>query len=391
MAKKYIEYKQNFTRFGYQFRLNQMNDSVECNGMRMTDIISATIESKMFDADFTSAAGIKRSYTRLASENAYHPIKEWLDGLLWNGQDIFGNLMRCFTFEHQQISERFFWRFLVGCVGKVMSDGWQQNVMLILDGIQGIGKSHLSGWLLPSDMLNYFVEGGLEPEHKDTKVRVVSNFLWEVGELQGMTKKADLEALKNIITQRQMNVRLPYGHFDIDKPVTCSFIGTVNESGSGFLNDITGNRRFAVVRVNQLDWQYSKLDQTQLWAQIYAAYKAGERGTFTAQEKAEQITINAEYDTLSHVAEFFFSEYDIDLVTYQDTWTPIAEIIKNLELSGLSKSNQRMHFMDLAGILTRGGCCKSNKNKVTGHGRKACYSGIYEKSTQKAGHIPGFP
>ncbi len=361
-----------------------MNDSVECNGQRLGDIELSVIESKMADRGFASAPGVRRSLMRLASENAYHPIKEWLDGLVWGGEDVFGNLMSHFRFEHQGISERFFWRFLVGCVGKVWSDGWEQNVMLTMDGIQGLGKSHLSGWLLPDSMKPYFVEGGLDPDHKDTKIRIVSNFLWEVGELQGTTKKSDIESLKNIITQRRVTVRLPYGRFDIDKPITCSFIGTVNENGAGFLNDVTGNRRFAIVKILDLDWNYIQLDRSQLWAQVNQAYQNGEKGTFTPAEQAEQHTINSEYDTLSHVEQILLKRYVIDPSRYAGDWIPAAEIIGNLEFDGLVKSNQRLHFMELAGILTKAGCGRSRSNSITGYGRSVCYSGLREKTKVKS-------
>lgn len=384
MTKKYTDYTTEFATLGYSFKLNLMNDSIECNGQRMTDVKQAIIESKMFDRGYQSVAGIRRSIARNAAENSYHPLQKWMNGLQWNGQDHFGEMIQHFKFEHQKISEIFMWRFLVGCVGKVMSDGQEQNFMLVLDGLQGVGKSYWANWLVSKEIRKYFVEGGLDPDHKDTKIRVVSNFLWEVGELQGTTKKADLESLKNIITQKRMTVRLPYGHFDIDKPITCSFIGTVNENGAGFLNDVTGNRRFAIIKVTNLEWDYTKMSQDDLWSQVVAAYKAGERGELTPQEKAEQATINTEYDTISHVEQFLLAHYDIDTVAYSGKWTPINEIIYLLEENGLSRSNQRLNLMELATVLSKWGCGKSRSNPVTGCGRTTCYNGLREKSMQNA-------
>jgi len=383
MTKKYHQYKTAFKSLGYEFRLNVMNDSIECNKSRVTDIQIATIESEMFDRGFTSASGIKRSLKRLSGENQYHPIIEWFDSLNWDGQDVFGNLMTAIKFKHPQISKQFFWRFLVGCVGKVKSNGREQNVMLVMDGKQGLGKSHLCDWLAPDAIQDYFVEGGMSPGQKDTKIRIMSNLLWEVGELQGITKKVDLEALKNTITEKKITVRPPYGENDIVKPAVCSFIGTVNESGAGFLSDITGNRRFAVVNIQAIDWDYTKLDQDQLWAQIVNAYDNGESGVFTPQEKAEQEIINSEYDTLSHVEQYLFASFYIDIDTYQNEWMPINKILDVLELAGLSKSNQRLNQMELAGILQKNSCQKSRVNSITGHGRATCYNGLMEKTVVK--------
>jgi predicted P-loop ATPase len=383
MTKKYPEYKKTFNLLGYQFRLNTMNDSIECNGKRITDIQIATIESQMFDRGFSSAAAINRNLKRLAGEDVYHPISEWFDSLSWNGQDSFGKLMNHITFKHPQISRQFYWRFLVGSVGKVESRGYEQNVMLVLDGPQGIGKSHLCAWIVPKAVRKYFVTGGMNPGQKDTKVRIISNFLWEVGELQGITKKVDLEALKNVITEEKFTVRPPYGKHDITKPATCSFFGTVNESGAGFLSDVTGNRRFAIVNIQAIDWNYTNIDAEQIWAQVVHAYKNGESGTFTHQEKAEQETINREYDTLSHVEQYLFALFDVDVSTYQDDWMPISEILDVLEMGGLSKSNQRLNQMELAGILQKNGCQKSRSSSVTGCGRATCYNGLMQKQVAK--------
>ena len=387
MTKTYTDYKSAFSSLRLKFRLNEINDSIECNGVRMTDIEALTIESKMFDLGFGSAPGIKRNYTRLAGENAYHPILEWLDSLVWNGQDAFGDLMSYITFEYQAISVQFFRRFMLGCVGKIRNQ--DQNFMLTLDGVQGIGKSSLSAYLIPYEMRHYFVEGGLYPDHKDTKLRVISNFLWEVGELQGTTKKADLEALKNIITQGRMNVRKPYGHHDIDKPITCNFIGTVNESGAGFLNDITGNRRFAITKIIAIDWDYINIDISQVWAQINAAYLLGERGKLTRQEQTEQNIINDEYATLSHVEQYLFACFEIDLIAYQDDWTPVQKILQVLEDNGLSKSHQRMNQMELASILSKLKCQKSRSATTTRNGRSVCYNGLMAKASVISNiHIP---
>ena len=380
MAQKtYTEYKAAFSNLGLKFRLNQINDSIECNGERMTDIEALTIESKMFDLGFASAAGIRRSYSRLAGENSYHPIIEWLDSLAWDGKDHFGEFMSYMDFQHPIISKQFFKRWMLGAVGKARNQ--EQNFMLVMDGVQDLGKSTLSRWLIPEFMQQgYFIEGGLNPDSKDDKLRVISAFVWEVGELQGTVKKADLEALKNIITQKRVTVRKPYGHHDIDKPVLCSFIGTVNENGAGFLNDITGNRRFAIIKMLTLDHDYAlKINPADIWAQINALYLAGERGRLTRQEQSEQSTINEEYNSLSHVEQYFLAYYDVDLVRWSNLWTPVHVIMTRLEDNGLAKSNQRLNQMELAGILTKLGCQKSRSGSVTGYGRAVCYSGVSPK------------
>lgn len=375
MTKRtYDEYVTAFKILKYSFRMNKMDDSIECNGERMSDGLAAKIESQMIDTGFPSALDTRRNWTRLAFENSYHPIIEYLDNLQWLGQDELGQLLNCFDFEHDEISRVFLRKWLLGCVGKVY--GQDQNYMLVIDGNQGLGKSYFARWLSGS-MSRYFVEGALNPDSNDTKLRVVSNWIWEVGELQYTTRKSDIEALKNIITQVQMTVRPPYGRYDIEKYVLANFIGTINETGAGFLNDPTGTRRFAVIKTRSIDWSYTKLNVEQLWAQIVTQYKAGERGTLTPEEKNQQALINAGYDTTSTTLELLLMHYEIDTNTIKE-WIPIAKIVTDLELLGL-KGNQYQNQKEIASALTKLGCPKSNSNLYTGYGRLTCYQGVKKK------------
>jgi predicted P-loop ATPase len=233
---------------------------------------------------------------------------------------------------------------MLGAAGKVQNQ--DQNFMLVFDGPQDIGKSFLANWLCP--LPEYFIEGPIQPDGKDSYLRLIRHFIWEVGELQSTTRKADREALKNFITTIWVTVRKPFGRYDLKKPACASFIGTINESGSGFLDDRTGNRRFAVVNVKHIDWAYTNLDVHQLWAEVMDAYRRGDRGTLTLEQKREQARINAGYGSLSTVEEYLWAFYAID--RDEGDWVPAREILTTLELNGLS-GNQRANLMELGQIL----------------------------------------
>ena len=96
---------------------------------------------------------------------------------------------------------------MLGTVGKVINH--DQNFMLVLDGRQDIGKSSLVRWLCP--LPDYFIEGAIVPDDKDSTLRLIRHWIWEVGELQSTTRKADREALKNFITT------VSYTHLDVYK------------------------------------------------------------------------------------------------------------------------------------------------------------------------------
>jgi predicted P-loop ATPase len=381
MAKKYPHYIQSFRQLGYKFRMNEMDDSIEVNGERLNGGLSAKIESEMKDLGFPSAYWIRKNWERFGYENRYHPVHEYLNSLQWVGDPMIDYVISKLEFSNgtEAMARQFLFRFLLGVVGKVLEQ--DQNFMLVFDGPQGIGKSHFSRWLCPPKLSRYFVEGSLNPDSNDTKLRVISNMIWEVGELQYTTRKADVEALKNVISQKYMTVRRPYGREDIEKPITTSFIGTINETGAGFLNDRTGSRRFVVIKLTGIDWTYTDLDVDQLWAQVMTCYRSGERGFLTPEEQEEQQKINGSYDITSPVLELFLKHYDVDPAQFNE-WIPIADIITHLEGADIGlKGNQRGNQMELAGILNEMGLEKSRSAPVTGFGRQTCYYGIRQKIT----------
>ena len=371
MTKKtHDDYARQFSVLGYSFKMNDMDDSIEVNDIRLNDGYVAEIESKMSDASFP-VSNCRRAWTYEAHKARYHPIKDYFNGLQWTGQDHFGEFVNYFQFDNHDFATTALWRFMLGVVGKALNR--DQNFMLVLDGKQGIGKSWLSRWICPLE--KYFVEGTLNPDHNDTKLRIIANLIWEVGELQYTTRKTDVEAIKNIITQREITARPPYYRHDITKPVTCSFIGTINENGAGFLNDPTGSRRFVVAKINSIDHDYIKLNKDQLWAQVAAAYKAGERGSLTQNEQKEQNQINSGYTLISSTHEILLTLVEIDPDKYPNIWTPAANILLHLFANGMTGS-QKAAQMEVAAIMEELGIEKSNVHSVTNHGRKTCYRGV---------------
>ncbi len=115
---------------------------------------------------------------------------------------------------------------------------------------QGAGKSHFGK--LDVSAAGYFIEKHVNPDDKDCSLYRTRAFVWEIMEIGATTKRADVEALKAHITATTVTERKAYGHYDTVKPAVASYIGTVNPDGAGFLQDTTGNRRFAVVYLSAL-------------------------------------------------------------------------------------------------------------------------------------------
>lgn len=323
---------------GYTFRLNDCTDAIEVNGKRIDKGMQAQIYMQMYDKGFRDRTLVKTAYTALANNNRYNPIKEYLNGLKWDGSDYISALAACLPDVHDPImyadgsssavSYIYLKRWLIGAVAKVLDA--KQNVMLVIEGPQGCGKSTLAAWL-GSGLPDYFLSGKISTDDKDSSVRLMSKFIWEVDELDATTRRSDVSALKAFITQRKVTVRQAYAEYDSDKYAMASLIGTVNDSGAGFLLDETGNRRFLTFTVSHIERSYIALDINQVWAQAVALYRAGEPYQLTPVESAYQANLNTRYEPENLVVGWLQRYFDITEKAYSSkAFMTTVEILQHL-------------------------------------------------------------
>ena len=358
------DYLNDLTRLGYTFRYNDVTDRIEINGEPITNVLAARIRAEMRDQRHKSMPAVEDAYTAAAWANRYHPIRAYLSGLAWDGGSHIDKLASHFTDKHG-IFPTYLRRFLIGAVAKVY-DQSTRNIMLVLDGPTNIGKSRFAGWLCPRPLGDYFHEGPLNTDDKDTWIRLTNKWIWELSELDAITKKNDIAALKDFVTRHEVTVRRPYDKFDIVKPALASLIGTLNADGSGFLRDMTGNARYAVVTLTAIDWQgYATLAIDQIWAEAYTAYQAGEQWELTPAERQRQAEINSEHEIEPTIEGMVRKHFVLDK---KDTksWTSGMDIILDLEAYGL-RDSQRGSLMALATFMKKNGIERKRVKDVWGY------------------------
>lgn len=360
-------YRMAIKALGYTLRMNDLDDVIEVNGTKLSDGIEAEILMKMHDAGHQKAEWVTRAIKATAHQNRYHPVKEFLESLQWDGQDWIAGLEYYVRDKHPQIIYgdgsimpvfgAWLKRWGIGAVGKVLQGGKlrMQNPMLVLIGDQDAGKSTMARWLCPmSD--EYFIESHISPDNKDHDRYLATKLTWEVAELGATTRKADREGLKSFLTRQDVTFRVPYARHPITKPALASFIGTINPE-VGFLNDPTGHRRFLPVEIEKIDFGYqSVIDVTQLWAQFVALYKSGESAALTPEEKEMANKIRNSHETEDNFTGFITKYYDIDLARAKadpanQQWSATTtEIVEQLSINDVAHVNVTNIGLSLRGL-----------------------------------------
>ena len=169
-------------------------------------------------------------------------------------------------------------KVFVAAVARIYSPGTKFDSVLVLDGAQGIGKSSLFRELVTPE---YYSETLSLTEMSDKSGAEKLQGFWvvEIGELAGM-RKADIEKVKAFISTTDDTYRPSYGHVVESHPRQCVIIATVNGE-RGYLRDITGNRRFWIVKCQQEEqekkFSFSETERDQIWAEALHLYRGGEK------------------------------------------------------------------------------------------------------------------
>lgn len=247
--------------------------------------------------DITGIQKISDGLDMLLMERSFHPVKDYLQALKWDGKQRADSLLIDYLGATDNAYTRAVTRkSIVAAVTRVFKPGVKFDNILTLVGMQGIGKSTLlnklgRSWF--SDSFSFHMVG-----KKEANEQLQGVWILEIGELAGM-RKADLESIKHFISKRDDRYRVAFGKRVENFPRQCVFFATSNNRD--FLRDGTGNRRFWIVDmyeqepVKNIFREFTDYEIDQVWAEAVELYNNKELLYLDAETEAFAMQVQEEH------------------------------------------------------------------------------------------------
>lgn len=211
-----------------------------------------------------------RSVAAVARNVRVHPVRDYLDGLRWDGVPRLDRwTVTHLGAEDAALNRAFGALWMISAVARIMRPGCKADHMLILEGPQGARKSTALKALASEA---WFTDELAEIGSKDAAQQMRGVWIIEFAELDAISR-AEVSRIKAFLTRTTDRYRPPYGRYVIEAPRQCVFAGSVNPDA--YLRDETGNRRFWPVRCGDIDVPALLRDRDQLWAEAAQRHRQG--------------------------------------------------------------------------------------------------------------------
>lgn len=245
-----------------------------------------------------------------------NPIKEYFDNLQPVTDDPIGQMATTVTLagdpnlkeEQDQFFQIFLTKWLVGAVANVyLTNKCANQLCFILAGPQGTFKSTWIRNLSPPALSDYYIEGSLDPDNKDSILATAANFIFNLDDYFAGVTARKINEFKGLLTKNTVKIRRAYARYSEELPKVCSFIASSNEAQ--FLHDPTGSRRFLPFEVQAIDINAAQaISIDDLWSQATQLFKSGYTYWLTKEDQDRLSDYNSQFEVQSN-------EYEV-LVTY---------------------------------------------------------------------------
>ena len=274
--------------------------------------------------EITSESVIKAGIDIVSNENKYHPIRDYLESLVWDGIPRIENMLPHFLgAEKSKYTIGVMKMHMLAAISRIYEPGIKYDIMLCLVGSQGAGKSTFFKYLAIKE--EWFSDNLDHLDDENIYRKLQNHWIIEMGEMKATITAKNIEQIKSFLSRQKETYKVPYEVHPEDRPRQCVFCGTSNDLN--FLPlDRTGNRRFAPVMTDMSKAEVHILDNEaeskayieQAWAEAMVLYRQGNVFLgFTKEIEEEAKRLQKEFmpeDTNAGIIQAFLDDYDDEYV-----------------------------------------------------------------------------
>ncbi len=266
---------QNLDAILPELRFNKLTFELEWQGGTVEDHIFTTARSGIEHNGLPRATKLNviDAIEAVAHRFAYHPVQDYLDGLIWDGKPRLDSwLVRTVHTDDTPYYRDVSRRIPLMLVARMKQPGCKVDHMPVFHGEENQGKSTVCR-ILAGD---WFSDTPPSIHKKEEALRhLVGHWGVELAEL-APTRQTDKEELKAFVSGSVDKVRFPFARTYRKVGRTCVLFGTTNNSN--FLNDQDGGRRYWPIEVRvRIDVDQLRVERDQLFAEAVVAFEAGEK------------------------------------------------------------------------------------------------------------------
>lgn len=231
----------------------------------------------------------------------------YLDGLQWDGVERLPHFFPdCFGTDDTEYTRAVGLSFWLSLVARVTRPGCKVDTMVVLEGLQGAGKSRALSIIGGK----WFTEATQAPTDKDFYMNLAGKMLVEIGEMDAFNR-AEVTKVKQVITCQVDRYRAPYERRAADHPRRCVFAGTTNRDD--WNKDETGARRFLPLTVMSVNHDAIQAQRDQFFAEAVARLNRGENWwTLPVEATLEQQEARRDVDELeATMAEWLLGRSEV--------------------------------------------------------------------------------
>ncbi len=317
----------------------------------------------------------------VALQNCYHPIRDILNSLEWDGVPRLDNMLfHFFGADKSELIIESLKVFMMGAVCRVFDPGCKFELSICIIGDQGVGKSTFFRFLAIKD--EYFSDDLKRLDDEKIVVRLLSHWIIEMSEMLAVLNSRRYEEYKSFLSRQKDTYRTPYEKHPKDRLRQCVFGGTSNKLEI-LPPDKSGNRRTIPIESHMEkaevhimdDEEASRAYIMQAWAEIMVMYKNGNRRTTLPEHlvrelEQQQVRYTPEDPEQESIEEFLAGTKEklvcIKMLAYEALGYPLSEQLSKNDCNRIAEIMHHIPGWECIGTRKVGKYGKARAWKRTG-------------------------